>query len=53
MSPYGAPAHWGVLGLSYWARQETPPPAGTRTVQGIRHFQPVDAQGLLWRGSAP
>ncbi|MFD3585205.1 dual specificity protein phosphatase family protein [Streptomyces sp. NPDC058683] len=43
----------GVLGLSYWARQETPPPAGTRTVQGIRHFQPVDARGRLWRGSAP
>ncbi|WP_254646274.1 hypothetical protein [Streptomyces sp. GbtcB6] len=43
----------GVLTLSYWARQETPPPAGARAVQGIRHFQPVDAQERLWRGSAP
>lgn len=43
----------GVLALSYWAREETPPPPGTRTVQGIHHFQPVDAQGQLWRGAAP
>ncbi|MFG2371523.1 dual specificity protein phosphatase family protein [Streptomyces sp. NPDC048504] len=43
----------GVLALSYWAREETPPPPGTRTVQGIRHFQPVDTEGTLWRGAAP
>ncbi|MEU6142213.1 dual specificity protein phosphatase family protein [Streptomyces sp. NPDC047081] len=43
----------GVLALSYWAREGTPPPAGTRTVQGIHHFQPVDAKGRLWRGAAP
>ncbi|MEU6193477.1 dual specificity protein phosphatase family protein [Streptomyces sp. NPDC047061] len=43
----------GVLALSFWARQETPPPAGARAVQGIRHFQPVDAEERLWRGSAP
>ncbi|MFC8511705.1 dual specificity protein phosphatase family protein [Streptomyces sp. NPDC057257] len=43
----------GVLALSYWAREGTPPPTGTRTVQGIHHFQPVDAKGRLWRGAAP
>lgn len=42
-----------VLGLSYWAREETPAPAGTRAVQGVNHFQPVDTEGRLWRGSAP
>ncbi|WP_238431591.1 protein-tyrosine phosphatase family protein [Streptomyces cavernae] len=41
----------GILALSHWARQETPPPEGARTVRGIQHFQPVD--GKLWRGSAP
>ncbi|MEV0476749.1 hypothetical protein AB0I50_43950, partial [Streptomyces prunicolor] len=35
----------GILALSYWAREETPPPPGTRTVQGIHHFQPVDTEG--------
>ncbi|MGW1951763.1 fused DSP-PTPase phosphatase/NAD kinase-like protein [Streptomyces sp. NPDC001920] len=43
----------GVLGLSYWARTETPAPTGTRSVQGVNHFQPVDSDGRLWRGSAP
>lgn len=43
----------GILGLSYWAREETPAPAGTRSVQGVNHFQPVDSDGRLWRGSAP
>lgn len=43
----------GIMALSYWAREETPAPAGTRTVQGINHFQPVDTQGRLWRGAAP
>ncbi|MDC0769429.1 protein-tyrosine phosphatase family protein [Streptomyces sp. HD] len=42
-----------ILGLSYWAREETPAPAGTRTVQGVNHFQSVDGNGRLWRGSAP
>ncbi|WP_338058105.1 protein-tyrosine phosphatase family protein [Streptomyces cavernae] len=41
----------GILALSHWVNEETPPPAGTRTVQGINHFQPVD--GKLWRGAAP
>ncbi|MFE1800288.1 beta-lactamase hydrolase domain-containing protein [Streptomyces sp. NPDC059517] len=43
----------GVLALSYWAREQTPPPAGTHPVRGIHHFQPVDAAGGLWRGGAP
>ncbi|MFI8532307.1 dual specificity protein phosphatase family protein [Streptomyces aquilus] len=43
----------GVLALSYWMREETPAPAGTRTVQGVHHFQPVDTRGRLWRGAAP
>ncbi|MFE9024087.1 dual specificity protein phosphatase family protein [Streptomyces sp. NPDC007808] len=43
----------GVLGLSYLARTETPAPTGTRSVQGVNHFQPVDSDGRLWRGSAP
>ncbi|AWE49698.1 fused DSP-PTPase phosphatase/NAD kinase-like protein [Streptomyces nigra] len=42
-----------ILGLSFWARAETPAPAGTRAVQGVNHFQPVDGDGRLWRGSAP
>ncbi|WP_369168555.1 dual specificity protein phosphatase family protein [Streptomyces sp. R28] len=42
-----------ILGLSYLAREETPAPAGTRSVQGVNHFQPVDSGGRLWRGSAP
>ncbi|MFF7529882.1 dual specificity protein phosphatase family protein [Streptomyces bobili] len=42
-----------ILALSYWAREETPAPAGTRTVQGVHHFQPVDTEGRLWRGAAP
>jgi protein-tyrosine phosphatase len=43
----------GILGLSYLAREGTSAPAGTRTVQGVHHFQPVDAEGRLWRGAAP
>ncbi|SED23102.1 Dual specificity phosphatase, catalytic domain [Streptomyces sp. 3213] len=43
----------GILTLSYWAREETPAPPGTRVVRGIHHFQPVDAEGRLWRGGAP
>lgn len=43
----------GILALSYWAREETPAPAGTRTVRGVHNFQPVDTQGRLWRGAAP
>jgi protein-tyrosine phosphatase len=43
----------GVLALSYWARSETPVPAGTRAVRGVHHFQPVDREGRLWRGPAP
>ncbi|MDQ0602658.1 protein-tyrosine phosphatase [Streptomyces canus] len=43
----------GILALSYWTRQETPAPAGTRTVQGVHNFQPVDTPGHLWRGAAP
>ncbi|KMS69779.1 hypothetical protein ACM01_33505 [Streptomyces viridochromogenes] len=43
----------GILGLSYLARQETAVPVGTRTIQGVNHFQPVDGDGRLWRGSAP
>ncbi|WP_234478864.1 dual specificity protein phosphatase family protein [Streptomyces sp. MBT65] len=43
----------GILALSSWARAETPPPPGTRTVQGIHHFQPVGTEGQLWRGAAP
>ncbi|GHH02957.1 fused DSP-PTPase phosphatase/NAD kinase-like protein [Streptomyces lanatus] len=43
----------GILGLSLLARAETPAPAGTRAVQGVNHFQPVDSDGHLWRGSAP
>jgi protein-tyrosine phosphatase len=43
----------GILALSHWARAETPPPPGTRTVQGIHNFQPVDAERRLWRGAAP
>ncbi|PAZ12962.1 hypothetical protein CLM62_26840 [Streptomyces sp. SA15] len=43
----------GILALSFWAREETPAPAGTRTVQGVHHFQPVDAEGRLRRGAAP
>ncbi|MEV0169838.1 dual specificity protein phosphatase family protein [Streptomyces sp. NPDC050803] len=43
----------GILGLSFWAKAETPAPAGTRTVQGVHNFQPVDTSGKLWRGAAP
>ncbi|MEU6377887.1 dual specificity protein phosphatase family protein [Streptomyces sp. NPDC046909] len=43
----------GILALSYWTRAETPAPAGTRTVQGVHNFQPVDTSGHLWRGAAP
>ncbi|MFL1903809.1 fused DSP-PTPase phosphatase/NAD kinase-like protein [Streptomyces tauricus] len=43
----------GILALSYWARERTPPPEGTHPVRGIHHFQPVDAAGGLWRGAAP
>jgi protein-tyrosine phosphatase len=43
----------GIMALSYWAREETPAPPGTRAVQGVHHFQPVDTEGRLWRGAAP
>jgi len=43
----------GILALSYWTREQTPEPQGTHAVQGIHHFQPVDAEGALWRGAAP
>ncbi|MFF7445094.1 MULTISPECIES: dual specificity protein phosphatase family protein [unclassified Streptomyces] len=43
----------GILAASWLVREDTPAPAGTRTVQGVHHFQPVDTQGRLWRGSAP
>jgi protein-tyrosine phosphatase len=43
----------GILTVSYWVREETPAPAGTRTIQGVHHFQPVDTEGRLWRGAAP
>ncbi|WAZ21001.1 dual specificity protein phosphatase family protein [Streptomyces cinnabarinus] len=43
----------GILGLSFWAKAETPAPAGTRTVQGVHNFQPVSSDGKLWRGAAP
>ncbi|WP_328870593.1 dual specificity protein phosphatase family protein [Streptomyces sp. NBC_00287] len=43
----------GILGLSFWAKAETPAPAGTRTVQGVHNFQPVSTDGKLWRGAAP
>ncbi|MFB9505083.1 dual specificity protein phosphatase family protein [Streptomyces aurantiacus] len=43
----------GIVALSYWTREQTPPPEGTRSVRGIHHFQPVDAAGDLWRGAAP
>ncbi|MFS8203114.1 fused DSP-PTPase phosphatase/NAD kinase-like protein [Streptomyces sp. CWNU-52B] len=43
----------GVLALSYLTREETPPPAGTRSLRGIHHFQPVGTAGRLWRGAAP
>ncbi|QOV39065.1 dual specificity protein phosphatase family protein [Streptomyces ferrugineus] len=42
-----------ILGLSLLAREATAAPAGTRAVQGVNHFQPVDSDGRLWRGSAP
>ncbi|MFE9437629.1 tyrosine-protein phosphatase [Streptomyces sp. NPDC006602] len=42
-----------ILGMSYLAREGTPAPAGTRTVQGVHHFQRVDTEGRLWRGAAP
>ncbi|WP_326723839.1 MULTISPECIES: fused DSP-PTPase phosphatase/NAD kinase-like protein [unclassified Streptomyces] len=43
----------GILALSYWAREETPAPAGTHSMQGVHNFQPVGKQGKLWRGAAP
>ncbi len=43
----------GILAVSYWVGEETQAPPGTRTVQGVHHFEPVDAQGKLWRGAAP
>ncbi|MEU6251639.1 dual specificity protein phosphatase family protein [Streptomyces sp. NPDC047043] len=43
----------GIMALSYLVREDTPAPPGTRTVQGVHHFQPVDADGRLWRGAAP
>ncbi|WP_151478409.1 fused DSP-PTPase phosphatase/NAD kinase-like protein [Streptomyces albicerus] len=43
----------GILALSFLTREQTPPPEGTHAVQGIHHFQPVDADGGLWRGAAP
>ncbi|TPQ21930.1 protein-tyrosine phosphatase family protein [Streptomyces sporangiiformans] len=42
-----------ILAVSYWMREHTPPPPGTHPVRGIHHFQPVDADGQLWRGAAP
>ncbi|AZQ34020.1 hypothetical protein EJ357_11490 [Streptomyces cyaneochromogenes] len=42
-----------ILGLSYLAREGTPAPVGTHAIQGVNHFQPVDTDGRLWRGSAP
>ncbi|MFC7261618.1 fused DSP-PTPase phosphatase/NAD kinase-like protein [Streptomyces lutosisoli] len=42
----------GILALSYWIREETPPPAGTYAVRGVHHFQPVGSRGELWRGGA-
>ncbi|GAB2963335.1 hypothetical protein GCM10023080_025100 [Streptomyces pseudoechinosporeus] len=43
----------GILGVSLWTGEQTPPPEGTHAVKGIHHFQPVDADGELWRGAAP
>ncbi|MDT3399331.1 dual specificity protein phosphatase family protein [Streptomyces sp. B1866] len=43
----------GILVVSQWARSATRPPSGTEDVRGIHHFQPVDAHGRVWRGSAP
>ncbi|MFI7497109.1 dual specificity protein phosphatase family protein [Streptomyces sp. NPDC049687] len=43
----------GIAALSYLAREETPAPAGTRTVQGLHNYQPVGTEGRLWRGAAP
>ncbi|WP_221360823.1 fused DSP-PTPase phosphatase/NAD kinase-like protein [Streptomyces beigongshangae] len=43
----------GILVLSYWTREQTRPPEGTRPVHGIHHFQPVTAGEELWRGAAP
>lgn len=43
----------GILAVSHWVGSETPAPAGTRTVQGVHHFERVDSQGQLWRGAAP
>ncbi|MFI9758522.1 dual specificity protein phosphatase family protein [Streptomyces sp. NPDC051963] len=34
-------------------KAETPAPAGTRTVQGVHNFRPVDPDRKLWRGAAP
>ncbi|MEU6357505.1 tyrosine-protein phosphatase [Streptomyces sp. NPDC047072] len=43
----------GILALSYWAREETPAPTGTRVVKGVHNFERVDTQGRLYRGAAP
>ncbi|WP_431044370.1 fused DSP-PTPase phosphatase/NAD kinase-like protein [Streptomyces sp. P1-3] len=43
----------GILVASQWVRHETPPPAVAASVQGMNHFQPVDKDQKLWRGSAP
>nr|WP_286257663.1 dual specificity protein phosphatase family protein [Streptomyces graminofaciens] len=43
----------GILAVSYWVREGTPAPEGTRVVQGIHNFQPVGKAGKLWRGAAP
>lgn len=43
----------GILVASQWIRSQTPPPAGTTQITGINHFQPVDDEHHLWRGSAP
>lgn len=56
--PLGYLALWatgtlGILALSYWAREENPPPAGTHSMRGIHNFQPVGTAGELWRGAAP
>lgn len=43
----------GILAVHQWAKADVPAPAGTRTVQGVHNFQPVDSDGHLWRGAAP
>ncbi|MFJ8080454.1 dual specificity protein phosphatase family protein [Streptomyces sp. NPDC096205] len=43
----------GILIAHQWIQSETPAPAGTRVVQGVHNFEPVDSEGHLWRGAAP